>query len=121
MKRKVSFYKDGDKWYADVPFIPKANNLMVAGADTFLETISDGCDRLTLTIEANSKKVNGHSFLLTRTSHDFWGAEYDVFALGKGEWAEQYPNLPHLWLCNVTHFVLGRHPEYISITNIDRQ
>ena len=121
MKRKVSFYKDGNNWYADVPFIPKANNLMVAGADTFLETISDGSDRLTLTIETNSKKVNSHSFLLTRISHDFWGAEYDVFALGKGEWAEQYPNLPHLWLCNVTHFVLGRHPKYISITNIDRQ
>ena len=28
MKRKISFYKDGYEWYADVPFIAKAHNLM---------------------------------------------------------------------------------------------
>lgn len=121
MKRKVSFYKEGDKWYADVPFIPKANNLMVASADTFLETISNGNDRLTLTVETNSRKIRKPLFLLTRTSHDFWGAEYEIWSLGEPKWTASFPILPKLWLCNVTHFVLGRHPKYISIFKIDRQ
>lgn len=121
MKKKISFYKEDGSWYADVPFIPKANNLMVAGADTFLETISNGSDRLTLTIETSSRKILKPLFLLTRTNHDFWGAEYEIWSFDKAEWTAHFPILPKLWLCNVTHFVLGRHPKYISIIKIDRQ
>lgn len=121
MKRKVSFYKDGDKWYAEVPFIPKANNLMVAGADTFLEAISEGHNRLTLTIETKPKKICMPSFMLARTKHDFWGAEYDVYELRDANWTGKFPDLSHLWLCNVTHFVLGGHPKHISIMEIEKK
>ena len=115
MKRKISFYKDGNEWYADVPFIPKANNLMVAGADTFLEDMSNGSERVTLKIVSNpsAKDIEGCDYYLKMTKHDFWGGTYDVY--------DGYSKEPMhtLWLCNVTHFVCGRHPGRIGILNVE--
>lgn len=114
MKRKISFYKDGFEWYADVPFIAKAHNLMVAGADTFLEDISNGKDRVTLEIAINPtpKQIEKGEYFLKRTKHDFWGGTYDVY--------DGYSKEPMhtLWLCNVTHFVCGHHPRTIGILRV---
>ena len=114
MKRKISFYKDENEWYADVPFIAKAHNLMVAGADTFLESISNGKDRVTLKIVSNPscKDIEGYAYFLKMTKHDFWGGTYDVY--------DGYSKEPFhtLWLCNVTHFVCGHHPHNIGILTV---
>ena len=42
MKRKLRFYKENEKWYADVPGVSKEDNEMVFGSDIFLEKISNG-------------------------------------------------------------------------------
>ena len=116
MKKKISFYKDNYEWFADVPFIPKANNLMVAGADTFLESISNGRDRISLEIVINpsSKEVEHCAYYLIRTKHDFWGGTYDVY-----DGSSRDP-MSTLWLCNVTHFVCGNHPKRIGILSVNR-
>ena len=109
MKRKVSFYKENGSWYADVPMMPKSSNLMVAGADTFLDKISEGHNRINMSI--NTKYIKQAKYALFRSKHDFWGGTYDVYNLG-GDMIHK------LWLCNVTHFVLGRHPKFIAIKDI---
>ena len=40
MKSKLRFYKEKEKWYADVPGVSKEDNEMVFGSDIFLEKIS---------------------------------------------------------------------------------
>lgn len=111
MKRKVSFYKENGSWYADVPLVPKSSNLMVAGADKFLDNICEGSNCVTLTVTTNLSKVC--AFCLERVKHDFWGGIYSPINALTGE---KHDNL---WLCNVTHFVLGRHPKFIGIIRIE--
>ena len=116
MKKKISFYKYNNEWFADVPFIPKANNMMVAGADTFLEDISDGKDRVTLTIITNPSgdEIERCAYYLKRTKHDFCGGTYDVYD------GSTRNLVITLWLCNVTHFVCGHHPLKLVIINVDK-
>ena len=113
MSKKISFYKDGYEWFADVPFIPKANNLMVAGSDTFLESISGGRKRITLEIVASPsvKQIEESRYYLIMTKHDFWGGTYDVYGSSSDP-------MTSLWLCNVTHFVCGRHPKRIAVMSV---
>ena len=116
MKKKISFYKDGDNWYADIPLIAKRHNIMVAGADTFLEKISKGHKRVTLTVSTEkgwTDNVDGMYYLIM-TKHDFWGGSYNVY-----DGFNKNP-VHQLWLCNVTHFALGRHPKRIIIKTIER-
>ena len=121
MKRKISFYKDGYEWYADVPFIAKAHNLMVAGADRFLEDISQGRTRVTLeiVIDPSSEDIKHGDYYLIRTKHDFWGGTYDVYDRPRDLGCDSF-NVPMttLWLCNVTHFVCGCHPKRIGILSV---
>lgn len=42
MKHKLRFYKENERWYADVPGVSKEGNEMVFGSDIFLEKISNG-------------------------------------------------------------------------------
>lgn len=82
---------------------------MVAGADTFLDRISDGHDRVNITI--NTKDIYLAKFSLSRVKHDLCGGTYEVYN-------DDGDMIHKLWLCNVTHFVLGRHPKFIAITDI---
>jgi len=113
----VRFYKEDNRWYADVPQHTKAENLMVAGADKFLDEICFGNDKVQLTVsDLISPKP---AFLLHRINHNGYGATYEIL--------ESHPESPalgsdvhglknrKLWLCNVVHTVLGEHPRYISI------
>ena len=45
---KLRFFKQDNKWYADVPNHTLEENEMVSGADTALELISDGHNEITL-------------------------------------------------------------------------
>mgnify|MGYP003305990431 CR=1 FL=1 len=42
MECELEFYKEDGRWYANVPTMPKEENEMVFGADTFLEKVSMG-------------------------------------------------------------------------------
>ena len=44
VRKEIRFYRSGTEWFADVPQHTKAENQMVAGADTLLDEVSDGAD-----------------------------------------------------------------------------
>ena len=117
MKTTVRFFKLNNEWFADVAGHTLEDNQMVAGSDTFLEKVDD--------ILGNRGEVNvtlldnndDNSFLakLVMRSHNQWGATYVL----TGPMAEQYGAVGfELWICNVTHDVLGEHPRSIYISEI---
>lgn len=116
MKRKIEFYKDEGSWYANVPFVPKKNNLMVAGADKFLEHIQKRDGRVLLNVIVNPKKdkLKECKYILHLDKHDFWGGSYIVSNRNDAS-----PFDEMLWICNVTHLVLGKHPKTIGIVEIE--
>lgn len=106
MKSKLRFYKENDKWYADVPGVSKEDNEMVFGSDIFLEKISNG--KLQVVIEFSNSDENEAIYAFRMTDHDEYGASYcDVHN-------EEEP----IWLCNVAHEVFIEHPAEIFITDI---
>ena len=117
ISKTISFYKEDGIWYADVAGHSKEENEMVAGADVFLDKISQGKNFVLLrVVDDIYPKAR---ILLYRINHDNGGATYIVLdnhseapALG-GE-SFKYAGM-RLWLCNVVHTFFGEHPEYISI------
>ena len=118
MEAKVRFFKQDNKWYADIPNHTLEENEMVLGADTFLELICDGCSELTISLtDAEPKKP---LLTLHKTQHDDEGAWYDIYGFLYNQLLATYPEVPinEVWICNVTHDVFGEHPEYLYITEI---
>ncbi|UAJ14351.1 DUF6717 family protein [Aquirufa lenticrescens] len=130
--KRISFIKEIGLWYADLPeFLEqglgtKNNLLMVDGADTFLDLLSRGGDRITLDISlvefegyyAKLEKVvmGKNQELLDAMGHEpvEYGAYYEVNELdGK--------NFSHpLWLCPVTEYVFGEYPMKMWVRVVDR-
>ena len=121
MQKTVRFFKinEGPQagWYADVPNHTLEDNEMVAGSDEFLEAVNSllGNDgEVHITVSDNNAPG---AFLakLIRKNHDDFGATYIV----TGPLAAQHDAVGfELWICNVTHDVLGGHPESIYIHEI---
>ncbi len=110
---KLRFYKKNDRWYADVPGHTEEENEMVSGSDTFLNLYSKWTDEAIIEFTNIPRAANT---ILIRDSHDEFGATYVVFSRQK-----RLDGLK-LWICNVTHDVLGEHPEIIMIQhNIDNE
>lgn len=122
MEKTIRFFRLDNAWYADVAGHTLEDNEMVAGADTFLEEVDNRlggrgevfirvADRISI-----SGSVKGQflaKFIMKR--HDEWGAEY----LLAGPLARQYDAEGfQIWICNVTHDVLGEHPQSIYILDI---
>lgn len=106
MKRKLRFYKENDKWYADVPGVSKEDNEMVFGSDIFLEKISNGEPQVI--IEFSNSDEDDAIYAFRMTEHDEYGASYcDIHN-------EEEP----IWLCNVAHEVFIEHPAEIFITDV---
>lgn len=107
--KKLRFYKENQSWYADVKEHPKADNLMINGADVFLESVSNGKPEVTLTF--SRKPINDYQYHLSVKSHNQWGATYSV------EGKDLSAPVDTLWLCNVMHTVMMEHPKniYVSI------
>ena len=103
---KLRFYKENDRWYADVPDHTQEENEMVFGSDTFLDLISNGKSEITFTI---SDEKNRSWIQLYMKDHDEFGATYKTHS-SKSELCDL-----ELWICNVTHTVFGEHPERIYI------
>ena len=102
------FYKENGLWYIDFPAYieaggKKADLLMVAGADTMLEKLSDG-KRVKLTFSADD--LPGASIKLTKIIGDPFGATYKT---------NRKDITRFVWLCNVTKVVMGNHPKNIFI------
>lgn len=122
MNKTIRFFKinEGPQkgWYADVPGHTLEENEMVAGSDQFLDVV----DRLTgndgevvITVSDNNEPGSFIAKLIMK-SHDCAGATYIL----AGPMAEKYDAVGfEMWICNVTHDVLGEHPVSIYIHSIE--
>lgn len=107
---KLKFYKKDDRWYADVPGHTEEENEMVAGSDEFLDYVSKGKSEITLEISDIPRVSSRNAYVtLFMLKHDHYGATYFVSS------NDNMINGQTLWICNVTHDVLGEHPAYIFI------
>lgn len=98
--RILKFKKEHDnRWYIDLPSWPGSHSAleMVAGADTLLDTLSEGS--ATVSLEVSTKEVDGFQ-LLKRVRFKDRGAAYTH-------------NGTPVWLCAVTIFVFGYFPKEI--------
>lgn len=101
---KMRFVKEDKQWYADIKHWPKryhANLAMICGADRMLDELSDGKDSVKICVRKDEFPGAWH---LTKIEEDFLGGTY---VCDKIDYT--------IWLCNVTKFVFGEHPENIYI------
>jgi hypothetical protein len=104
--RFVKFYKEDNKWYANIPNHTKEENEMVCGADTMLDLLSEGNSEVALIITEFAFPETNPIFCSLK-EHDKDGAWYNVYE-GEKEYGE-------IWLCNVMHDVTNEHPENFCI------
>lgn len=123
MEKVVRFFKQDNKWYADIPNHTLEENEMVMGADIALEYLAEERKELHITFTDENPGWNV-PLALTLKDHDDEGGYYDVsgilfmdFMLTYGK--EFIGVKPQVWICNVTHDVFGEHPEHIYITKIE--
>lgn len=126
----LSFVKENGIWYADLPeFLEqglgtKSNLMMVDGADTFLDLLSNQSPKITLQIstepfpgwqakmEKTRKGLNAQLLALIGHAPVGYGAYYNVTVLHGKTFDHQ------LWLCPVTEYVFGQYPNKIYASTI---
>ncbi len=121
MQKTVRFFKIsvGPQmgWYADVPNHTLEENEMVSGSDIFLEGVNalkGGPGEVFITVSDDNTDGTFIAKLIMK-AHNQWGATYIL----TGPMAQQYDAVGfELWICNVTHDVLGEHPRSIYIHDI---
>ena len=121
MLKTISFFKitEGQQkgWYADVPNHTLEENQMVYGSDLFLEAVdklNGGRNEVNITVSDNNESGEFIAKLIMKV-HNQHGATYVL----TGSLAERYGAVGfELWICNVTHDVLGEHPKSIYIHKI---
>ena len=96
---KQRFFKLNSRWYADVPGHTLEEN----------EEISKFLNSPEVTLDLDIKPSDFPFATLIQIEHDDCGATYKV---------ESSLNTGLVWICNVTHDVLGEHPERIYINSI---
>ena len=132
--KTLSFKKENGIWFADLPAFldaglgTKANLMMVDGADTFLDYLSNNQNHATLKISTsffegsdavlNKIRIGLNQGLLDQIGHAKvdYGAYYHV---------EKFKGIAinhQLWLCPVTEYVFeGTYPESIFIKLINNK
>ena len=108
---ELDFVKLANMWFADVPnWQDSLEELqMVAGADTLLEELAKGKKVVSTTI--SNQPLDDASVILRKVKENTYGggADYKVDAAGLDM------NGQPVWLCGVTKFVFGAHPDAIYI------
>ncbi len=104
---KLGFKKKHGEWYSDIKNWPKAyeeNQLMVCGADKLLEHLSGGHSYIMMNIKTSDPHDEEY-ICLDKIKEDSAGGTYRLC---------NYPAFERtVWLCNVTKFVMGEHPQKI--------
>jgi hypothetical protein len=105
--QKFTFFKVANKWLVDLPtWTGSLEDLqMVAGADTFLDEMAHG--NSVVSIELSILPVDNAQYVLIKQIEDSIGGTYRANNINYT-----------IWLCNVTKFVFGCHPDTIYICNI---
>lgn len=105
---ELRFYKKESRWFCYLPkYIAsggtEADCEMVAGADTWLDYLSNNGDEITLDISKEIEMSNR----IDRVHEDGFGATYMAY-----EYNEK-PINHQLWICPVTLFVFNEYPQTI--------
>ena len=106
---KQRFFKLNSRWYADVLGHTLEENEMVCGADSLLDEISRFLNSPEVTLDIDVEPVDFPFAVLTQTEHDSCGGTYKI---------ESSLKTDSVWICNVTHDVMGEHPKTIYINSI---
>ncbi len=108
----LTFVKEQGRWYVDLPqFLDsgagtKADLEMVAGADTFCDELSDGGDRLRVTI--STEHFPGADFSIKRINNGKKeGRDYAAY--------KKQRFILNMWLCPVLQYVMGSYPDEVYI------
>jgi len=115
---KYRFYKEVNNWYVDLPSWEgsKSDLLMIGGADTMLDILSDnGTQVLTLISRTNFEGASELNFVKSAIE-DIGEGSYYNFEKHNGETI----NLS-VFLCDVTLFVFGEFPKQLFIQAIERE
>ena len=108
----------------DIPNHTLEENEMVMGADIALELLSEGCNRVVLSL--TDEKTNDYELAFKISDHDDDGAYYTVSGPLYNKYIdwitiEDSGIKNTIWICNVTHDVFGEHPNEIYVTNITKK
>jgi len=114
----LNFIKESTGWHIDLPEWSgaKADLQMVAGADTFLDFLSDNGDKVNML--ASTSNSFDYTGILKKIADkgEGGGADYDLMEYDK----VIYPDGGHLmWLCDVTKFVFGQLPDTIYFKELN--
>lgn len=107
---KYRFYKEDNNWYVDIPaFIEgggeKSDLEMVAGADEFLDYISNNGTEISLNISLD--KIDCRATLVLVKAYDgLDGADYVATIKDK---------TINIWLCAVMLYIFDKYPEHLYI------
>jgi hypothetical protein len=108
----LTFVKENGRWYVDLPeFLEsgagdKDDLEMVAGADTFCDELSDGGERLKVTISTDP--FQGADFSIKRINNGrLVGRDYEAF--------KKHRYILNMWLCPVLLYVMGSYPDTVYI------
>lgn len=113
----VSFKKVYGDWYCDIKGWPEKyfpNSLMAGDASRLITLMSGGKDYVTFDVVPSKKEISEEGLVrLDLTSSSVTGGGYYKAEVGGVQ-------LPRIWLCPVTLFVLGRYPKFIYFKRIDK-
>jgi hypothetical protein len=117
--RTFKFYKtEVGRWYVDLPeWEGSVDELeMVAGADLFLEILSDG--EQTVNVILSTVEFEGADILEFKEL-----GRIESWELGEGAWYEMigYMGIDYeltMWLCDVTKFVFDEFPKNIYFQKV---
>jgi hypothetical protein len=113
------FYKEPyGGWYIDLPEYlaqggSKGDLAMVAGADTMLDIVAAGADRVTLNI-ASTPFDSADELELVELCDPAMGGGYYYMNSFEGKEVRR-----RMWLCDVTEFVFGGMPQRIYVKRVN--
>lgn len=123
MEKRIKFFKQDNKWYADVPNHTLEENEMVMGADIALDYLSNGKNEVFITVTDTDPGWNA-PLIFHRKEHDDDGAYYTMSGILFMDFLDNFAQeligtRPEIWICNVTHDVFGEHPEHIYVLKVE--
>ena len=114
MQTRTFYKEDYGGWYIDLPEYleqggSKGDLAMVAGADTMLDRIAAGSNRVTISIDTQPFE-KADELILLQVCDPTMGGGYYLMKWFEGKRIDQ-----QMWLCEVTNFVFGYLPEKIYV------
>lgn len=112
---KLTFVKENNKWYIDLPeWTGDHEDLeMVAGADKLCEYFAQGKHKITVDITTTNVFKRKGDIVLKKLFTEYGGCTYNII--------DDPIGIIDIWICEVTKYVLGKFPKYIRINFLTRE